>query len=103
MWVFAGLSTVAALLTGTMAVVTANDVEDDVYVGPGDEPPPGSDLDDKINRARTLAVTTDVLITVAALSSAVAISFSIVNAVAPEEPTAALVVSPTFVGVEGRF
>ncbi|HTJ84726.1 MAG TPA: hypothetical protein VL400_23565 [Polyangiaceae bacterium] len=107
-WVTTGLATIAALVTGPFALVTASDISDDPYLGPAIVPPEGSELSDKIARARTLAIATDVLIGVAAVSGAAAITFSVVNAVGktPDDgaaPRADLVIRPTWIGVEGRF
>jgi len=108
-WVTTGLSTIAALVTGTLAVVTANDVTDDPYLGPGVVPPEGSELADKISRARALANATDVLIGVSAVAGACAITFSVVNAVGKRSddstptPQAAVRIGPGWVGVEGTF
>lgn len=87
-WISAGLLGVSTAVTGTLAVIGAKDIEDEVYLGPGRVPPNGSELDDKIERTNAFATATDVLLTAFLITGSAAITFSIVNAVnAPtEEP-----------------
>ncbi|MBL8740525.1 MAG: hypothetical protein JNK04_05505, partial [Myxococcales bacterium] len=85
-WVVAGLLGVSTAVTGTLALVGEKDIENDVYLGPAYAPPRGSDLADKIDRTRTLATASDVLLTAFCITGAAAISFSVVNAVHKDEP-----------------
>jgi hypothetical protein len=87
-WVVAGLLGVSTAVTGTLAVVGEKDLENDVFLGPAFAPPQGSDLDDKIERTRTLAIASDVLLTAFCVTGAAAISFSVVNAVNKEDTPA---------------
>ncbi len=87
-WVVAGLLGVSTAVTGTLALVGEKDIENDVFLGPAFAPPQGSDLSDKIERTRTLAVASDVLLTAFCITGAAAISFSVVNAVNKDEATA---------------
>lgn len=84
-WVVTGLLGVSTAVTGTMALVLDKDIEDEVFLGPGRVPPEGSPLDDKIESAKTLATTTDVLLTLLCVSGSAAVSFSIVNATATSD------------------
>jgi hypothetical protein len=108
-WVTTGISTIAALVTGTVTIVSHEDLKDDPYLGPSRTPPEGSELEDKISRTRALAATTDVLIGLSALAGAAAITFSIVNATTPptepgpRQPKAAITVGPAWIGLQGEF
>lgn len=88
-WIVTGLLGVGAAVTGAMALATSEDVANDTYLGPGRAPPAGSAVDEKIERARSLAVATDVLITIGAITGAAAVSFSVVNLVGEDAPEAA--------------
>ena len=96
-WITTGLVGVATAVTGTLAIVGAKDIEDDVYLGPSRVPPRGSDLDDKIARTEALSTATDVLLTAFLITSAAAVTFSVVNAV--NKPTEADAAKPPAVEV----
>ena len=81
-WVTTGVFTAASIATGTAALVTSSDLEDDVYVGPGRAPAPDSSIAKKAKRVEAFAAATDALVVVAAISGAAAISFTIVDAIA---------------------
>ena len=111
-WVLTGLVSISAAVTGSLALVGAADLEDDTYLGPNRVPPPSSDIAEKADRIHALAVATDALIVVGAISGAAAISFSVVNAVAGDAPedkpqekkaSAKLLVSPLGLSVMGTF
>ena len=72
-----------------MAIATSEDVSNDPYLGPGRAPPDGSPVDEKIERARSLAIATDVLIAMGSIVGAAALTFSIVNSVGEDAPTTA--------------
>lgn len=105
-WIATGLLGVGTIVTGSMAAVGARDIEDDVYLGPGTQPAPGSDLDEKIDRVNAFATATDVLLTAFLITGTAAVSFSIVNAVnkpddaSGDEPPAATRVE-AFIGPTG--
>jgi len=84
-WVVAGLLGVSTAVTGSLALAGDKDLENDVFLGPAYAPPQGSGLDDKIERTRTLATATDVLLTAFCITGSAAISFSVVNAVNKDE------------------
>ena len=88
-WVVTGLIGVGAAVTGVMAIATDEDVANDTYLGPGRAPPEGSPLDEKIDRARSLAVATDVLISIGSVVGAGAIVFSVVNSLGEDAPAVA--------------
>jgi hypothetical protein len=101
-WITTGLVGVGALVTGVLAVAAASDAADDTYLGPAREPPPGSAIAGKIERADTFATAADVLITVGSVVGAAAITFSVVNAVGSEgAPTVSL--GPGWIGATWRF
>lgn len=108
-WVATGLLTVSAAITGSLAIIGSSDLDDDVYLGPIRNPPEGSDIADKADRTRALAISTDVLIAIGAISGAAAISFSVVNAVnagdepAPRKASVRVQASPAGVAVVGSF
>ncbi len=105
-WVVAGLLGVSTAVTGTLALVGSKDIEDDTYLGPGQLPTQGSDLDDKVERTRALATATDVLLTGFLITGAAAVSFSIVNTVNKESAPAVKVeatLGPLGLGVRGAF
>ncbi len=106
-WVAAGVFAVGATVTGTLALVTDADLEDDVYVGPARRPPEGSSVASKASRLEALATTTDVLVVLGAVTGAAAITLSILDAVgAPspvKEPEVALRLGLGGVVLEGRF
>jgi hypothetical protein len=108
-WVATGLLTVSAAITGSLAIIGSSDVDDDVYLGPIRRPPEGSDISDKAERTRALAISTDVLIAIGAITGAAAISFSVVNAVnagddrAPKKTAVRVQASPGGVAVVGSF
>lgn len=81
-WVTTGLFTGAAVATGTAAIVTSNDLKDDVYVGPARAPAPDSAIAKKAARIQSFAKATDGLIVVAAITGSAAIGFTIVDAIA---------------------
>lgn len=111
-WVITGLVSISAAVTGSLALVGASDLDDDVYLGPNRAPPPGSPIAEKADRTQALGVATDALIAIGVVTGTAAISFSVVNAVAgdpPEEKKAEkkaaawLVVAPMGVSVVGSF
>ncbi len=107
-WVVTGLVSVSAAITGSLALIGSADLDDDVYLGPIRRPPEDSQIAAKAERTRALAISTDVLIAIGAISGAAAISFSIVNAVnEPDEPekktSVRLSAAPTAVMLEGSF
>jgi hypothetical protein len=111
-WVLTGLVSISAAVTGSLALVGAADLEDDTYLGPNRAPSPNSDIAEKADRTHALAVATDALIAVGVISGAAAISFSVVNAVAGDDPekqpaekkaSAKVVLSPLGLSVVGTF
>jgi hypothetical protein len=84
-WVVAGLLGVSTAVTGSLALVGEKDIENDVFLGPSYAPPEDSDLADKIERTRTLAIASDVLLTAFCITGSAAISFSVVNAVSKDD------------------
>jgi hypothetical protein len=74
--------TVGATVTGTLALVTEADLQDDVYVGPSRRPPEDSSVASKASRLEALATTTDVLVVLGAATGAAAITLSIIDAFA---------------------
>lgn len=99
MWITAGLMGVGTAVTGTLAILGAKDIEDDIYLGPSRTPLPGSDLYDKVDRANAFATASDVLLTLFIVTGATAVSFSIVNVIhKPKKdapPPVAVAISPT--------
>jgi hypothetical protein len=110
-WVVTGIVSVSAAVTGALALVGSSDLEDDVYLGPNRRPARDSQIAEKAEQTRGLAIATDVLIAIGVVGGSAAISFSIVNAVAgdpadpkqPPAPSAKVLVGPAFVGVGGTF
>jgi hypothetical protein len=106
-WVAAGVFTLGATVTGTFALVTEADLQDDVYVGPSRRPPEGSSVASKASTLEALATTTDVLVVLGAATGVAAITLSIVDAFAapasPTEPSVALRVGLGGVLLQGRF
>jgi hypothetical protein len=93
----------AALVTGVLAVAAASDAADDTYLGPAREPPPGSAIAEKIERADTFAFAADLLITVGSIVGAAAITFSVVNAVGAEDAPTTISIGPGWIGATWRF
>jgi hypothetical protein len=107
-WVATGVFAAGATITGTLALVTDADLDDDVYVGPSRRPPADSEIDAKSSRLQGLATATDVLVVVGALTGAAAITLTIVDAASADASsgsaeTVAIRLAPLGVGVEGRF
>lgn len=88
-WVAAGVFTVGATVTGTLALVTEADLEDDVYVGPSRRPPEDSSVASKASRLEALATTTDVLVVLGAATGAAAITLSLIDVFVAPTPAAA--------------
>ncbi|MFO0548192.1 MAG: tetratricopeptide repeat protein [Polyangiaceae bacterium] len=101
-WIVAGLTGVGTLVTGTLALIGERDIEDDTYLGPSRRPPAGSDLASKIDTTRSLAVATDVLLSLFIVSGSCAIAFSVVNSLAkePDQPAARIKLGPGFASLE---
>ncbi len=102
-WITTGLVGVGALVTGVLAVAAASDAADDTYLGPAREPPPGSAIAEKIERADTFAFAADLLITVGSIVGAAAITFSVVNAVGAEDAPTTISIGPGWIGATWRF
>lgn len=68
---------VGAGVTGTLALVTSNDVADTAYAGPYSTPPP--DLQSKASTVETLAIVTDILAGAAVLGAGATIYLMITN------------------------
>jgi len=81
-WGATGLLAVAAIVTGTAALVTKNDLDDTAYVGV--EPP--EDLSSQRSRVTALSVSTDVLIGAAAVGAGVTLYFTIKEATSETTP-----------------
>lgn len=108
-WVTTGLFTGASVATGVAALALAEDLSDDVYVGPAVAPPPGSPLADKAERLDRLTTATDVLMGFAVVTGVAAITFSMIDGLsAPDKeapPSPAIFVVPTLGGarIGGSF
>lgn len=102
-WITTGLVGVGALVTGVLAVAASADAADDTYLGPAREPPPGSAIAKKIERADTFAAAADVLIAVGSVVGAAAITFSVVNVVSGEDPPVTVSLGPGWIGASLRF
>ncbi len=87
-WILTGLLGASTAVTGTLAIIGAKDIEGEVYLGPARMPPPGSGLEEKIERTEALSVAADALLTALLITGSAAITFSVVNAVnTPAEAT----------------
>lgn len=113
-WVAASAFAWTAIISGSVAIATSDDLEDDTYLGPDRAPAEGSAIADKSERIKALATVTDVFIVAAAITGAAAITFSIVDAVGdsdPEDPpandapvkTVDLEIGPSTIAIRGRF
>ncbi len=104
MWITAGLMGVGTAVTGTLAILGAKDIEDDVYLGPSRTPLPGTDLYEKVERTNAFATAADVFLTLFAVTGATAISFSVVNVIhkpkKDERPPVAVAIAPTGVSLQ---
>lgn len=101
-WVTTGLFTGASVATGVAALALAEDLSDDVYVGPATTPPPDSPIAEKAERLDRLTTATDVLMGFAVVTGVAAITFSMIDGLsapdADSPPSPAIFVAPTLGG-----
>src|SRR5262249_37380164 len=102
-----GVLAVGAGVTGTLAIVFANQLKDTPYAGPDHRPPDGTQANTLAKRVDTLAVVTDALVAGAIVAGGLTIYFIATNRPGPKEsgtkPSAAFGIGPRSLVVRGSF
>jgi len=106
LWVATAAFAVGAGVTGTIAIVSSNDLETMRYPGPNLQPSPDSDVRSTSDRVDTMAQVTDWLIAGAVVTGVSAIYLTIAGATEPEASTtgsASVGVGPGGISLRGSF
>lgn len=106
LWVATAAFAVGAGVTGTIAIVSSNDLETMRYAGPNLQPPPDSDIRGTSERVDTMAQVTNWLIAGAVVTGVSALYLTIAGATEPEGPPSAgasVGIGPGGISLRGSF